>query len=227
VARDKADKCKDGKIADSVLAVFMNEEDLTDELKGINERMIPLDLMKKYIRLANDEIKDVYLSKEAANVVKDYYLKMRLQNTRRVEFDEDAPIPIDVRSLDGIVRLCTARAKMSFRNEILASDVFEILELINYSMKQVGWDEINKVFDVNKIKAGKSKAFAMKMKKILGFVKNMQEETGGWCKPNDVVERALFDSISEEDTKRALRLLKEESQIEANKYGNYRIKEKI
>lgn len=95
---------------------------------------VEFSLLKKYIAYAK-KINPV-LTKPAMERIKEYYLELR----RRSE----ANITATPRTLESLIRLATARARILLRNEVLEEDALEAISLMNKMVEEVLTDATTK-----------------------------------------------------------------------------------
>ena len=182
IVKDKPEAKLDDRIAEHVLKNHMegyeetfveeHEEESAEDKK--EQDYIPMDLFKKYIRYAK-KVSHPRLTKEIAARIKEYYLKLRGQNNG----DHDAPISVVARTLDGIVRMCEAYAKMAIR-DVLPEDLDAVIELLDRSMHDVGFDAETGKIDMDRILSGNSNSKRNKIQMILdkiSEIRSCQSET--------------------------------------------------
>jgi len=127
---------------------------ITETRRGYNpeaEPPIPIDLLRKYIAYARQNIRPA-LTKEAGEEINRFYLSMRKMSKEKaeaVEIMEQAPIPITPRQLEALFRLSEARAKLYLREEVTAEDARVAIELLKAMLKDVGYDEVTGTYDVS------------------------------------------------------------------------------
>jgi replicative DNA helicase Mcm len=156
------------------------------------------------------------LTAAAGNRIKDFYLNLR----KPAQGNKETPIPVVARTLEGLIRMSEAHAKMALRKEVTVEDVDEVVKLLEYSMKQVLWDEEKKSFDVDRIQLGKGKSKQDKMKKLYKMIKNIQEENNNDpVEMKTIIERATFEGIKEDEVKELVDALKKEAQIIEKRNG--------
>jgi DNA replicative helicase MCM subunit Mcm2 (Cdc46/Mcm family) len=214
IVRDEPTIESDTMIAEHILKLHMPEEALGPDAETI-EPPIDLGLLKKFIKYANTECKPV-LTAVAGNRIKDFYLTLR----KPAQGNKDTPIPVVARTLEGLIRMSEAHAKMALRKEVTVDDVNEVIKLIEYSMKQVSWDEEKKVFDVDKIQIGKTRSKQDKLKKLYKMIKNIQEENNNEpVELSNIIERADFEGMKADEVKDLLEALKKDAQIIEKRNG--------
>lgn len=71
------------------------------------------------------------LTTETATMVKNYFLSLQSKYS-----PGEVLFPLSIRSLESIIRLCQARAKLSCRNVVMPSDVEEVKDLYTQILTQ-------------------------------------------------------------------------------------------
>jgi DNA helicase MCM8 len=90
---------------------------------------LPPALMRKYICYVRRYVRPV-LSAGAAAVVKDCFLRLRAESARA---GADA-IPVTTRTLEALVRLAEARAKLEGREQVTVADAHDVVELFEQTL---------------------------------------------------------------------------------------------
>ena len=129
---DTPERTKDTRLAEYILNIHK---------KGEITRSVPVDfdLLKKYIIYAKRM--EPQLSKEAEQKILEYYLKMRQSGT------SDEQIPVTPRSLEGLIRLASARARSLFHEIITEEDAMRGISLVQRMFETVGIDVATGKFD--------------------------------------------------------------------------------
>ncbi|OMH80480.1 DNA helicase MCM8 [Zancudomyces culisetae] len=109
-----------------------NYDDYTDgSTKEQQLDLIPKHLLKIYIAYARKHVHPT-LSHEAKLKLKDFYLKLR---DKQAEFGAGNAI-ITTRQLEALVRLGEARARLELRDTVTATDVDQVIEIMENSLLQ-------------------------------------------------------------------------------------------
>ena len=104
---------------------------------SISDRdVLPPHMLKKYISYARHTVFPK-LSMEACGVIKEFYIQLR----------ENACIspntlPITSRTLDSLIRLTQARAKLELRSIVNKEDAYEVVQLIQESIFEACYSEM-------------------------------------------------------------------------------------
>jgi DNA helicase MCM8 len=146
---------------------------------GFNEPL-PASLVRDYIAYAREYCKPK-LTKEAAVVLKKYFMELRYPSN--VKSNRYESIPITTRQLEALIRLAQARAKACLREFVLKEDALDVVKLLKKSVEQVHTDEQGLV-DRHRIGAG-----GLSNRKLrLEFEKHLRDVVGrGECTYQDLV----------------------------------------
>ncbi|QOJ78156.1 minichromosome maintenance protein MCM [Infirmifilum lucidum] len=186
VIKDVPDRERDRELAQYV--VDFHGETYPDLLNKI----IPPDLLKKYIAYARRNIRPK-LSAEAKKRIVDYYVAMRAKSE-----DPSSPIAITPRQLEALIRLAEARAKLHFRTIVTSEDAEIAIELMEYFLRNVGIDTTTKTIDIDTIMTGQPKSQREKIIAVLDIIKFLVKENNGECVSiDDVVRNAVDKGIEE------------------------------
>ncbi|XP_071858421.1 DNA helicase MCM8 isoform X1 [Bombus fervidus] len=102
---------------------------LRDRLKvpiAENTNIIPQSILRKYIAYARQYVKPK-LTKEAANILQNYYLELRDQNNKV------GGLSVCNRQLEAMIRLTEARAKLELRTEAIETDALDVIEILQHT----------------------------------------------------------------------------------------------
>ncbi|KAL9993384.1 putative DNA helicase [Helianthus debilis subsp. tardiflorus] len=95
---------------------------------------LPGPLLRKYIAYARTYVFP-RMSREAAKILQEFYLKLRDRNT-----SADGT-PVTARQLESLVRLAQARARVDLREEITVEDAMDVVEIMKESLYDKYVDE--------------------------------------------------------------------------------------
>jgi replicative DNA helicase Mcm len=190
VLRDIPNKNQDEAIASHVLQEHKQE---------VIRDVVEPSLLRKYVAYA--QRLNPKLTDEAIDEIKGFYVKLRNQS---VHSDKDIkPIPITARQLEVIIRLSEACARIRLSDKVTGGDALKAIELLKYSLMEVGYDEETKTFDIDRI-GGMPTAKRSKIVVIRDAIGRLQAKMGKLIpieellkelpevQPNDV-EEAIFE----------------------------------
>ncbi len=193
---DRPDPADDAQMAEFILnnaTIDFKKEAEGSQEKEKKEAEISREVLKKYIKHARRTCHPT-LSDEAKEKIKEFYLELRGQYD-----SEDAIVSILPRSLDALVRLSEAYAKMALRDVVLKSDVEEIMKLFKRYLKDTGYDKETGKFDVDML-LGQPRTKYNKLQKILDRLKELFEDNGGQAlEKNSVIQIIELDPKMDKD----------------------------
>lgn len=206
VIRDLPNRVQDEAIASHVLQ---------EHQQNVVRDVVDGGLLRKYIAYSRQKAKPV-LSNEAAEEIKSFYIKLRNQPSRADS--EVKPISITARQLEGIIRLSEAHARMRLSQKVAREDAKVAIELIKFSLMQVGYDEETKSFDIDRITTGVT---ASKRGKIITVRETLQqlESREGKLIPIEKIQEAIRGKMSDAELEEALEQLSKAGDIFKPKKG--------
>jgi DNA replication licensing factor MCM5 len=132
IVRDRRDETRDKNLAKYVIGVHQSGSRTDSDSKISGD--IDIDLLKKYIAYARARC-EPRLSAEAAEALKNHYIKVRADMKRQKESSRVA-VPITVRQLEAIVRMSESLARMELAQEANVNHVKEAIRLFTVSTYQ-------------------------------------------------------------------------------------------
>jgi len=208
ILRDLPNKIQDEAIASHVLE---------EHQQGVVRDVVDPILFRKYIAYAKQYIKP-RLSDEAVDEIRAFYVGMRNQSSRVNETTAIKPIPITARQLEGIIRITEAHAKMRLSDVATRADSIRAIELIRYSLMQVGYDEETKTFDVDRITTGITTSKRGKIILLKETLSQLENRVGKLI-PMEEVERELEGKMTEAELEEFLGQLSKGGEIFKPKKG--------
>ncbi len=195
VLRDIPEKFKDEAIATHVLAIYQQRE-----------KVVPVSrqLFRKYVAYAKQKVKPI-LGDEAVNEIKNYYVKMRNQQVQGNAAGNKS-IGISARQLEALVRLSEAHAKMRLSKKVTKEDAKIAIDILTYYMKQVGYDEETKSFDIDRIATGVSTSQRSKVILLRETIKKLEEKLGKFI-PMEELEKELEGKVSKDEIEDSIQKL--------------------
>ena len=204
--RDLPNKQRDEAIASHVLE---------EHKQGVVRDVVEAELLRKYVAYAKQRVRPK-LSDSAINEIKDFYIRLRSQPSRADS--EIKPVPITARQLEGIVRLSEAHARMRLSENVEAKDAQVAIELLKFSLMQVGYDEETKSFDIDKMTTGVTASKRGKIIMVKEMLSNLESRLGKLI-PFEELERAVEGKLKEDELEEAVNRLVKEGDIFRPKKG--------
>ena len=198
-----------------------DEEFDTDSLKHVLESQKPreepeidIKLFKKYItycrKLTPSFGEDLH--EEMIN----FYRKVRMMSSS----EDNKGLPINLRNMEGIIRLSEAHAKIRLSEAVEKEDLKVAMEIFMHCLKQVGLDSETGLIDTSRVTEKVPKSKRGKLEKLLDIIESLSRET-----PEvpylELLEEAEKAEIKKWEVSTFLEQLKKESQIFEPKRGYF------
>ncbi len=186
-------------------------EELTESEEKAVEPRIPPDTLRAYIAHAKESCHPILKDETVKEKLNNYFVNFRQATSDK---NGDNPVPLTYRKVEAIQRIAEASARVRLSETIDSEDVKRAIDLVEASMRQVGYDPENGQFDVDLIEAEASKSQRDRRKEI---VQTIQELEGA-------VLSDLEDAIdaSQEKLKHDVEVLKNEGRIYDGSNGELR-----
>jgi len=203
VFRDQPSPAEDERLASHILQVHSKKTYATPP-------PIEFSLLKKYLTYAKRFSPD--LTKGAIDRIREYYLELRKNSGA-----EDS-IPPTPRTLEAMIRIATARARILLRTEVTEEDALTAIALMNRMVEDVLTDASTKKTDFG-IQLGKPVGETKNLRAAMEVLKTLE---GTEKKP---VERKLFKEelmkakFSDEDAEKMIRTMFREGMVYESKPG--------
>jgi replicative DNA helicase Mcm len=203
VFRDQPTPAEDERLASHILAVHARKS-------YTSPPPIEFSLLKKYLSYAKKISPD--LTKEAMERLKDFYLELRKAS------GSEESIPPTPRTLEALIRVSTARARVLLRDEVTEEDALAAIALMNRMVEDVLTDATTKKTDFG-IQLGKPVGETKNLKAAMEIFKTLE---GTERKP---VERKTFKEelvkarFTDEDAEKMIRTMFREGLVYESKPG--------
>lgn len=206
--KDIPDEKKDDRLASFILKKHQTTK--------VEERDISTELLRKYIAYVKRNIKPV-LSDAAIEEIKKYYLMMRSKGGGD---SGRSTIPITARQLEGLVRVSEAVAKVRLAKKISRKDAKRAIDLIDYGIRQIAFDEETGTIDIDRIAIGTPTSERGKMSKVREIITELENKIGKIIPIEEVVKLAEERGIDEADVESIVEKLKRLGDIYEPKRGS-------
>ena len=201
--RDMPNKEKDKELASFILNRHMEH---SMDIK--KEQEIDTDLLRKYIAYAKT-LKPI-LTKEAISEIEDYYVKMRVSGS---EEDGVKSIPISARQLEGLIRLSEASAKIKLSSTITKEDSKKAIELVHYSLTQMGMDPKTGKIDLDRITSNISASERSIISHVKSLISELEKTLGKTIPLEDILKLGKEKGFDEDKIKESIEKLKRSGDI--------------
>jgi replicative DNA helicase Mcm len=199
--RDLPDRDKDEKMANFILKLH---KDPTGEEPEISTEMV-----RKYIAYARQNINPV-LTDGAIEEIREYFLKMR---SKGMGEGERKSIPISARQLEGLVRIAESVAKLRLSNKVTKKDAKQAVDLLHYSLSQVGIDPETGEIDIDRIATGITSSERNKIINIREIITELEGKFGRTIPMEEIIALASQKGMGEDKVEEAIEKLKKSGDI--------------
>ena len=186
--------------------------DSQEDVRDVVER----GLLRKYIAYARQKIHPK-LTGSAIDEIKNFYITLRNQSSKADMGIK--PIPITARQLEGLIRLSEAHAKLRFSSKVESEDAKVAIDLLKYSLRQVGYDEETKTFDIDRITTGVTASKRGNIIAVKGILSQLEGKLGKLI-PMEELERAVKGKLSDVELEEAITQLSKSGDIFKLKKGD-------
>ena len=204
--RDLPNPNKDDAMAEFILKLHQTEEK--------KEVFLDSDMMKKYIsygRRLRPRITD-----PAYKEIKEFYVKMRNSEGRD---DKIKAIPISARQLEALVRLSEASAKSELRDKVLKKDARRAIDLLQYSLAQVGMDPETGKIDIDTLTTGITASHRSNVSIIKEVISELEKVFGKAIPVEDIERECELRGVSKEKTEEIMQKMSRDGAIYSPRHG--------
>jgi replicative DNA helicase Mcm len=180
----------DEKLADHII-ISRTEPKMIEPVIGVH-------LLRKYIAYAK-QIKEMELTYDAAQSLKNFYVDMR----NRYAGSEVPVVSITLRQYEALLRLAEASAKVRLDTKVRTEDAERAINLMKYSLIQLGYDYETERFDIDRMESGITAVRRRKITVVMDIITELQKlgkeiaiddikaeaETRGIEDIDDIIER--------------------------------------
>ena len=177
--------------------------------------LIDIDILTKYLSYAKRG--EPALTKEAENLIMEFYLKMRNISGE----DKENMITITPRQLEGLIRLATARARLLLKNKVEGEDADRAIYLFNEMLKNSGTDVNTGKVDIGVLQ-GRPKSEVSKLQMFMEILRTLEGEPKSSVPEQEFVDELVkSDKFSEEEARNYIRRMIRDASIYESKPGHY------
>jgi replicative DNA helicase Mcm len=203
VFRDQPSPAEDERLATHILEVHVKRS-------YVAPPPVEFSLLKKYI--AYSKKVSPKLTKEATTRLKDYYLELR-----RAGGAEES-IPPTPRTLEALIRVATARARILLREEVTEEDSLAAISLMNRMVEDVLTDATTKKTDFG-IQLGKPVGETRNLRAAMEIFKQLEGQEKKPVERKAFKEELVKSKFSDEDAEKMIRTMFREGMVYESKPG--------
>ncbi len=199
---DEPDKERDSELASKILS---NHREPQDQDVDIDQEKL-----RKYVAYSKRNVRPD-LTEEATDRIQDFYVSMRSSG------DEDS-VPITARQLEAMIRIAEASARAQLKEEVDESDAQRAIDILTYTLEQIGMDPETGDFDIDRIESGVSSSQRNRIQTLKHLVDELAKDDGS-AEIESVLERASEEGIDQEKAEDIIERLKREGELFEPKQG--------
>ena len=203
--KDLPEKQKDEKMAQFILRLHQHNTENPD---------VPTKLLRKYIAYARQRI-EPKLTDGAIEELQEYYIKTRSSAAA----EGVKAIPISARQLEGLVRLSEASAKLRLSDKVLKKDGKKAIELMDYCLRQVAFDEKTGTIDIDRIATEMPAAQRNKIVTLKEIIVELENKIGKTVPIEDIIRAASEKGMGESDVEELIQKLKKAGDVFEPRHG--------
>ncbi|HLC33154.1 MAG TPA: ATP-binding protein, partial [Candidatus Nanoarchaeia archaeon] len=197
--KDIPDAAKDERMAKFILSMHKN---------NVGKPDIETKMLRKYFAFARQNIFPK-LTDVAIEELQEYYIKMRAS----AGSEGVKAVPISARQLEGLVRLSEASAKLRLSDKVLKRDAKKAIELLDYCMRQIAFDEKTGTFDIDRVATDMPASTRNKLILMKEIIQGLEAQVGKTIPVDDVMKAAAEKDITESEAEEILQKLKRAGDI--------------
>ena len=201
IIKDVPDPATDEKLASFILSLHQNVSS--------HEAQIDTKFLRKYIAYAKQNIFPS-INDEALNEIKDYYIKMRASGKGE---GHAKTIPISARQLEGLIRLTESSARLRLSQIAEKKDARRAIELVDYCLRQVAYDEEAGTVDIDILTSGVTAAKRNKIGLIREAINELTNTLGKTFPLKDLIDATREKGLSEKDAEEIIERMKRDGDI--------------
>lgn len=209
--RDVPDKDKDDKIATFILK-------LHQDVSRSEDVELTTDFMKKYFSYARNRVHP-RLSDEAMEEIRSYYVKIR--NMASSSEGGVKSVPITPRQLEALVRLSEASAKLRLSSEVTTDDAKKAIEILHYTLSQIGLDPDTGKLDIDRITTGITASQRSHIVIVREVIKSLEDSFGKQIPEDEIKKECSQKGIEDSKIEEVLEKLKRTGDLFEPKKGFY------
>jgi replicative DNA helicase Mcm len=205
VIKDQPAPAEDERLASHILSVHTRRAYATSP-------PVEFSLLKKYLAYAKKG--SPQLTKEATDRLKEYYLGLRRSAS-------EGQIPPTPRTLESLIRLTCARARLLLRDEVLEEDALAAIALMNKMVEDVLTDASTRKPDFG-IQLGKPVGERKNLATAMSLFKALEGTEKKAVERKALKEELIKAKFSDEDAEKIIRTMFREGLIYESKPGVFR-----
>ena len=194
---DDVDEDRDSKLATSITDSYQAALEEERDSQAQNPETENVGFLRAWIAEAQTYIPR--LPDEAKAKIDEFYVDLRQGG------DNDGPIPVTGRKVEGMTRLAIASARARHADVVTNKDVDLAIELVERSLRDAGIDPESGELDADVIETGNSKSQRERMRKLESVINELDSEYAGGAPYDKVVDKMVADGAEEQNVEAAIK----------------------
>jgi len=139
--------------------------------------------------------------------------------------NEESPVPVTKRKLEGLTRLAQASARVRLADEVTIEDAKRACDLMLKSMHQVGVDPETGQFDADVVETGMSKTQRDRIKTVKRIISDIEKQHEDGAPIDEILEVCAEVDIPEEKVNSQIEELREQGDVYEPSADRFRVTE--
>jgi replicative DNA helicase Mcm len=220
--KDRPDEEKDRQMAESKIAQRAESGLVQTGMMEQTEREtatpeMDTEQLQAWVAYARQQFQPVLRDEDVKERLRDYYVEIRQANGS----GEDEPVPATVRTLDGLLRLSEASARMRLSEEIEPIDAEMAIALVKISLQDVGYDPETGKMDADFAAGRGSQSQRDRVKRLLGIVETLESGESAPTR-KEIINAASEAGIDKDKADKEIDQLKQKGELYTPQKGHLR-----
>lgn len=182
-------------------------EEQVEEVTGKVTPEIDPELLRRYVTYARENCFPT-LTEEARDEIQEFYVELRSRGS-----DEDLPVAVSAKKLEALVRLAEASARARLSDTVTTDDVARAIELVSYSLEEIGIAPKTGEFDSDVIEAGATQEQRSQIKNIESILLTLDDGHYEGVPIQRVLDMAEKEGIARSKAKHEIKKLKQKGEV--------------
>jgi len=225
VFKDNPDEDTDADIAESVIqqraeSGLVARGEMQRDERSAADPEVPIERMRAWVAMARNQCQPVIKDEEVQQRLRNYYVDLRQSNTDDAEGDN--PVPATVRTLDGLLRLSEACARMRLSETVDPIDVEMARAMLEVSLEDIGYDPETGKLDADFMSGRGSQTQKDRRSRIKSIIETLSSPESG-ANEEDVLGDAEASGIEREKAEHEIEKLKRSGDVYTPETGVLRL----
>jgi len=213
---DKPDLDKDELVAESTInqraeSALEAKGEIEPEEKTAAKAEVNPKTLRAWVAHARSNVQPVIRDSDVKQRIKEYYVSVRQENQKNSD-DGEEPVPATVRTLDGILRLAEASARMRLSEAVEMIDAEMAIAMMKASLEDIGYDPETGKLDADWYEGRGSWSQEDRIKRVRGIVEELETAESG-ADIEEVIRLAEESGIDKEMAEKSYDKLSQQGEI--------------